>query len=95
MAAKKYDIEGWFPRQDTYRELVSCSNCTSYQAVGLNIRYLNSKTGEKEYLHTLNATAVATGRTIVAIIENYQNKDGTITVPEVLVPYVGKKVIGK
>ena len=94
VAAKKYDIEGWFPRQDTYRELVSCSNCTSYQAVGLNIRYLNSKTGEKEYVHTLNATAVATGRTMVAIIENYQNKDGTITVPEVLVPYVGKKVIG-
>ena len=95
IAAKKLDLEAWFPRQNAYREVVSCSNCTSYQAASLNIRYLNSKTGEKEYVHTLNSTAVATGRTMVAIIENYQNKDGTITVPDVLVPYVVKKVIGK
>lgn len=95
VAAKKYDLEAWFPRQNNFREVVSCSNCTSYQATALNIRYLNSSSGEKEYVHTLNATAVATGRTIVAIIENYQNKDGTITVPEVLVPYVGKKIIGR
>ena len=95
VAAKKYDIEAWFPRQNAYREVVSCSNCTSYQSVGLNVRYLDSKTGEKEFPHTLNSTAVATGRVIVAIVENFQNKDGTITVPDVLVPYVGKKVIGR
>ena len=95
VAAKKYDLEAWFPRQNNFREVVSCSNCTSYQAASLNIRYPNGKSGEKEYVHTLNSTAIATGRTMVAIIENYQNKDGTITVPEVLVPYVGKKVIGK
>ena len=95
VAAKKYDIEAWFPRQNAYREVVSCSNCTSYQSVGLNVRYLDSKTGEKKFPHTLNSTAVATGRVIVAIVENFQNKDGTITVPDVLVPYVGKKVIGR
>ncbi len=95
VAAKKYDIEAWFPRQEKYREVVSCSNCTSYQAVSLNVKYISSKTGEKDFVHTLNSTAVATGRALVAIVENYQNKDGTITVPEVLVPYMGKKVIGK
>jgi len=95
VAAKKYDIEAWFPRQNAYKEVVSCANCTAYQAASLNIRYNNKSTGEKEYVHTLNSTAVATGRAIVAIVENYQNKDGNIMVPEVLVPYVGKKVIGK
>ncbi|HIG97960.1 TPA: serine--tRNA ligase [Candidatus Woesearchaeota archaeon] len=93
VAAKKYDIEGWFPRQDAYCELVSCSNCTAYQSTALNIRFQDSK-GGKEFVHTLNATAVATSRVLAAIAENFQNKDGTITVPEVLVPYVGKKVIG-
>ena len=100
IAAKKYDIEAWFPRQNKYGEIISCSNCTGYQAVSLNIRYKKAKnrsnnSEEKEYVHTLNSTAIATGRMIVAIIENYQNKDGTIAVPEVLVPYVGRKVIGK
>ncbi len=95
VAAKKYDIEAWFPRQNAYREVVSCSNCTSYQAVSLNIRYQSSKSGEKEFVHTLNSTAVATSRMLAAIVENCQNKDGTITVPDVLVPHVGKKVIGK
>lgn len=94
-AAEKCDMEAWFPRQNNFREVVSCANCTSYQATSLNIRYHNKKTSEKEYVHTLNSTAVATGRTIVAIAENYQNKDGTITVSDVLVPYVGKRVIGK
>ncbi len=95
VAAKKYDLEAWFPRQNNFREVVSCSNCTSYQAAALNIRYNNKKSGEKEFVHTLNATAVATSRMLAAIAENFQNKDGTITVPDVLVPYVGKKVIGK
>ncbi|MBI2143212.1 serine--tRNA ligase [Candidatus Woesearchaeota archaeon] len=95
VAAKKYDLETWFPRQNAYREVVSCSNCTTYQATALNIRYNNKEAGEKEYVHTLNATAVATSRVMAAIVENFQNKDGTITVPDVLVPYFGKKVIGK
>jgi seryl-tRNA synthetase len=94
VAAKKYDIEAWFPRQNAYKEVVSCSNCTAYQAVRLNIKYTNAK-GEKEYVHTLNSTAVATGRALAAIVENYQNKDGSITIPDVLQPFMGKKVIGK
>jgi len=93
VAAKKYDIEAWFPRENLYREVVSCSNCTSYQATRLNIKYRKGE--EKEYIHTLNSTAVATSRTIRAIIENYQQKDGSIKVPTVLQKYMGKKVIGK
>jgi len=92
VAAKKYDIEGWFPRQNKYQELTSCSNCTNYQAISLNIRYQNSK-GEKQHVHTLNSTAIATGRVMAAIAENFQNKDGSITVPKVLVKYLGKDVI--
>ncbi len=99
VAAKKYDIEVWFPREEAYKEVVSCSNCTSYQAVGLNIKYKKKGGGEKdekEYVHTLNSTAVATSRALRAIVENYQNKDGSITVPTALVPYMkGVKVIGK
>ena len=93
VAAKKYDIEAWFPRESLYREVISCSNCTSYQAGRLNIRY--KKGEEKEYLHTLNSTAVATTRALRAIIENYQQKDGSIKIPAVLQKYMGKKVIGK
>lgn len=94
VAAKKYDLEAWMPREKKYREVVSCSNCTEYQAVGLNMRY--QKGEEREYVHTLNSTAVATGRALRAIIENYQQKDGSIKVPEVLVPYMNKiKVIKK
>lgn len=92
VAAKKYDIEAWFPRENLYREVVSCSNCTSYQSVRLNIRY--KKGEEKEYVHTLNSTAIATGRVIRAIAENCQQKDGSIKVPAVLQKYMGKKVIG-
>lgn len=92
VAAKKYDLEAWFPRENLYREVISCSNCTSYQAVRLNIKYRKGE--EKEYVHTLNSTAIATGRTIRAIVENYQQKDGTIKVPTVLQKYMGKKVIG-
>jgi len=86
IAAKKYDLEVWMPAQNTYREVVSCSNCTSYQAVRLNTRFMDGE--NKEYVHTLNSTAIATSRTIVAILENYQNEDGSVTVPEVLVPYM-------
>jgi seryl-tRNA synthetase len=86
VAAKKYDLEVWMPREEKYREVVSCSNCTGYQATRLNIRY--KKGNEKEYLHTLNSTAIATSRAIRAIIENNQQKDGTVKVPKVLVPYM-------
>ncbi len=93
VAAKKYDIEAWFPRENLFREVVSCSNCTAYQATRLNIKY--KKGEEKEFVHTLNSTAVATGRALRAIVENYQQKDGTIKIPTVLQKYIGKKVIGK
>ncbi|MHB1492739.1 MAG: serine--tRNA ligase [Thermoplasmataceae archaeon] len=86
LAAKKYDIEGWFPVQGKFRELASISNDTDYQARSLNIRYREK--GELKYVHTLNGTAVATTRTLVAIIENFQNGD-RIEIPEVLIPYTG------
>jgi seryl-tRNA synthetase len=90
VAAKKYDIEAWMPVQKMFREVVSCSNCTDYQSRRLNVRY-REKTGEKsEFVHTLNSTAIATQRTIVAIIENYQQSDGSLKVPKALVPYMGK-----
>ncbi len=93
-AAKKYDIEAWIPTQGKFRELTSCSNCTDYQARRANIRLTNGK--ENRTLHTLNGTAVAIGRTLIAILENYQQKDGTVAIPEVLQPYMGgKKFIGK
>ena len=85
VAAKKYDVEAWMPAQNGYREIISCSNCTDYQARRLNIKY-REKEGEppKGFVHTLNSTALATGRTIVAILENYQQEDGTIIIPEAL-----------
>src|SRR3989338_2145362 len=94
VAAKKYDLEVFMPREKKYREVVSCSNCTSYQAARLNIRY--RKGDEKEYVHTLNSTAIATSRALRAVIENCQQKDGSIKVPLALVPYMnGITVIGK
>jgi len=89
VAAKKYDIEAWMPAQDGYREVISCSNCTDYQARRLNIKY-REKEGEapKGFVHTLNSTAIATGRTIVAILENYQQQDGSVTIPEALRKYM-------
>lgn len=95
VAAKKYDIEAWFPSQESYREVTSCSNCTDYQARRLNIRWRQNPGDETEYVHTVNNTALATGRTMVAILENYQQQDGTVIVPEVLRPYInGKEKIG-
>ena len=87
-AAKKYDIEYWSPVDGSYRELTSCSNCTDFQARSLNIR-VRRKDGTVEMLHTLNGTAVSLARSLVVIIENFQNDDGTLTVPEVLRPYMG------
>lgn len=87
-AAKKYDIEYWSPVDGSYRELTSCSNCTDFQARNLNIR-VRRQDGSVEVLHTLNGTAVSLARSLVVILENYQNQDGTLTVPEVLRPYMG------
>ncbi len=89
VAAKKYDIEAWMPAQNAYREIISCSNCTDYQARRLNVKF-REKEGEppKGFVHTLNSTAIATGRTIVAILENYQQEDGSVIIPEVLRKYM-------
>jgi seryl-tRNA synthetase len=92
VAAKKYDIEAYMPMQEAYREVVSCSNCTDWQSLRLDIKYDHK--GERRYVHTLNSTAFAATRAIVAIVENYLNDDGTIGVPEVLVPYMGKRTMG-
>ncbi|MDP1709735.1 MAG: serine--tRNA ligase [Candidatus Komeilibacteria bacterium] len=91
--AKKYDIEGWLPGQGKYREVASCSNDTDFQARRLNIKYID-KNGNKKFVHTLNNTVCALGRTMIMIMENYQQKDGTIKVPKVLVKLFGKKKIG-
>jgi seryl-tRNA synthetase len=98
VAAKKYDIEIWMPAQDAYRETISCSNCTDFQARRLNIRYREKEgEGPKGFVHTLNSSALATGRTIVAILENCQQEDGSIIIPEVLRKYMGgiKKITSK
>ncbi len=91
VAAKKYDIEAHMPVQGKYGEIVSCSNCTDWQSMRLNIKY--DEKGDRKFVHTLNSTAIATNRTLVAIVENYLNDDGSITIPDVLVPYMGKSKI--
>ena len=91
IAAKKYDLEVWMPRQNEYKEACSCSNCTDYQARRLNIRFGKKGAPNNEFVHTLNNTAIATSRAMVAILENYQNKDGSVTIPKNLVPYMGGK----
>ena len=83
-AAKKYDLEAWLPGQDRYREVTSCSNTTEYQARRLGARYRPEREAPPRHLHTLNGTAVAVGRTIIAIAENHQRDDGSIAVPDVL-----------
>lgn len=85
--AKQYDIEAWFPRQNAYREVTSCSNCTDYQARKLGIKYIN-KENKRESVHILNNTMVATSRAMVAILENYQQKDGSVKIPKILKPYM-------
>lgn len=88
-AAKTYDIEVWIPSQNTYREISSCSNFEDFQARRLKARWRNPATGKPELVHTLNGSGLAVGRTLVAILENYQQKDGSVTVPEALKPYCG------
>ena len=89
-ASKKYDIEYWSPVDQSYRELTSASNCTDFQARNLNIR-VRRQNDEVEVLHTLNGTAVSLARTLIAIVENYQNEDGTLAIPEVLRPYLDER----
>jgi seryl-tRNA synthetase len=94
-AVKTYDLEVWVPSQDKYREISSCSNCGDFQARRMQARYRNPETGKPELVHTLNGSGLAVGRTLVAVLENYQQADGSIRVPDVLKPYMGGiEVIG-
>ncbi len=92
-AAKKYDIEVWMPSYNRYVEISSCSNFEDFQARRANIKFKNSPKDKAQFVHTLNGSGVAIGRTVAAILENYQNEDGSVTVPEVLVPYMGGKTV--
>ncbi len=93
-AAKKYDLEAWLPGQERYRELTSCSNTTDFQARRLDVRYRPADGGGPRQVHTLNGTAVAVGRTIIAIVENHQQEDGSVRIPAVLHPFGAPQVIG-
>ena len=88
-AAKTYDLEVWIPAQETYREISSCSNTEAFQARRAKIRYRNEESGKLEYVHTLNGSGLAVGRTIAAILENCQQADGSVKIPDVLIPYMG------
>jgi seryl-tRNA synthetase len=88
-ARKTFDLEVWLPSQNTYREISSCSNCGDFQARRMQARFRNPATGKPELVHTLNGSGVAVGRALIAVMENYQNADGSITVPEALRPYMG------
>lgn len=92
-AAKTYDIEVWMPSYNRYVEISSCSNCEDFQARRAGIRYRESPKDKPQFAHTLNGSGVAVGRTVAAILENYQNEDGSVTVPDVLVPYMGTNII--
>jgi seryl-tRNA synthetase len=88
-AVRTYDLEVWLPSQDAYREISSCSNCGDFQARRMQARWRNPASGKPELVHTLNGSGVAVGRALIAVMENYQNADGSITVPDVLRPYMG------
>ena len=87
-SCKTYDLEVWLPSQNKYREISSCSNCEDFQARRMNLRYRPSDGSRPRFVHTLNGSGIAVGRTLIAVIENYQNEDGSITIPEALVPYM-------
>jgi seryl-tRNA synthetase len=93
-AAKTFDLEVWLPGQDTYREISSCSNCTDFQARRAQIRFRRDPKARPELVHTLNGSGLAVGRTIVAILENFQQADGSVRIPDALVPYTGFAHIG-
>ncbi len=88
-STKTYDIEVWLPGQDKYREISSCSNCGDFQARRANIKFQPKDSKKKQFVHTLNGSGLAVGRTFVAVVENYQQKDGSIVIPEALRPYMG------
>jgi seryl-tRNA synthetase len=92
-AAKTYDIEVWLPSQQTYREISSCSNCEAFQARRANIKYRPQGTGKADFVHTLNGSGLAVGRTLIAILENYQQKDGSIVIPEALRTFMGGREV--
>jgi len=93
ISAKTYDLEAWMAGQNSYREIVSCSNCLDFQARRLKIRFRDRTNDQPQYLHTMNSTLVATSRTLVSILENFQTKDGHVVVPKILQKYVGKATI--
>jgi seryl-tRNA synthetase len=88
-AAKTYDLEVWLPSERTYREISSCSNFDAFQARRIGIRYRPAGSRKPEFVHTLNGSGLAVGRTVVAILENYQEADGSVTIPKMLRPYMG------
>jgi seryl-tRNA synthetase len=88
-ARKTYDLEVWLPSQQAYREISSCSNCGDFQARRMQARWRNPETGKPELVHTLNGSGVAVGRALIAVMENFQQADGSIAVPAALRPYVG------
>jgi seryl-tRNA synthetase len=88
-SAKTYDLEVWLPAQNTYREISSCSNFKDFQARRLQARWRNPETGKPELVHTLNGSGLAAGRTLIAVMENYQDAEGRIHIPEALLPYMG------
>jgi seryl-tRNA synthetase len=94
-SAKTYDLEVWFAGDNAYREISSCSNCKDFQARRMNIKYKNAQTGKREFIHTLNGSGVAVGRTFAAILENYQQEDGSVIIPEALRKYTGFEKISK
>ena len=87
-SSKTYDIEVWLPSQNKYREISSCSNCEDFQARRMNTRYRPKDGGKPRFVHTLNGSGIAIGRTLIAVIENYQQEDGSFLVPDVLRPYM-------
>jgi seryl-tRNA synthetase len=92
-AAMSYDLEVWLPGQNTYREISSCSNCTDFQARRAQIRFRRDPNAKPELVHTLNGSGLAIGRTLVAVLENYQQPDGSVLVPAALVPFAGFETI--
>ena len=93
-ATKTYDLEVWVPAQNMYREISSCSNCEAFQSRRMQTRFKNAQ-GKNELVHTLNGSGLAVGRALVAVLENYQNADGSVTIPEVLRPYMGGMAVLK
>jgi seryl-tRNA synthetase len=92
-SAKTYDIEVWLPSQNVFREISSCSNCEAFQARRANIRYRPEGTGKAEFVHTLNGSGLAVGRTWIAILENYQQEDGSVVIPEALRPFMAGRTV--